>query len=295
MSRLLIKEIHSLENATYLFHETYNYFPGDMPDTSKHWALDDFNKKCIYWDTLTGRRINFEKGVSGNGDHKVYWDNSSPDVTKETFVSLSTPKSQVQQTDRFYEATGGPCHLLLAEVINDSRLEPVVLNKAEDAEYHRISGIKINSNDFLIGYHNKMNEYEIVFTGMHRWQIAKGDTTRSQNTLNNTNTTVKQMYIVDKKIDDGLPGNGKLRCGTKVPNVKICSLRYYDNSCRTPVSSCCSDYDIVRDQYVCKENSKYNTMQFSHNAGYLYYISPILQDRPIPDVPTPQESTLLPN
>ncbi|CAK8163522.1 hypothetical protein CAXC1_70046 [Candidatus Xenohaliotis californiensis] len=268
LSRMIVKDIHILEQAIHLFHESYNYFPGDMPDATKYWDVSKFNKHCIYWDVVSGTENQFTKGINGNGNNMMKWSNFGGST--EGMIIKS------DNTDSFYEITAAPCHLKLAGVLNHTKIEPVVLNGYNIGDNHRISGIKIAKDNFLATHHNRDGQYEIILSRMHSWVSAVDNSKKYRYSLNNTSMNAKQLYMIDNKIDDGKPGTGKLQCVTKITNAKNCIINYNDSTCNG-LSSCCSDYEIIDGEYHCNTDSSYMISEKSRNVGYVHYTSPLLQ------------------
>lgn len=212
----VISEISRFEQDIYTFYIIYGHLPGDMPNATKHWTPSEFTKKCDYMmldrNNQVLKKAYIFKGFNGNGDGVI-----------------STDSVEGLTTDTFSEVTAVGCHLKLAGFASH---KPVVLR-----DYNN----KIIA-DLWYWPVRRSIDTGLIF-GVFPIKILK-NVDNSSNIINqiqgisrvdNARLSSQIMMAVDKKIDDGRPGSGRMRCNSFIEN-RYCCDKHVNGVCESDSS-----------------------------------------------------------
>ncbi|WP_338363536.1 hypothetical protein, partial [Candidatus Xenohaliotis californiensis] len=196
-----------------LIYLQYNYLPGDFPDTAKVWLEDDIKSTC---NKVTAEFVLIKDGmnaayIAGDGDG---------------YVAVA----QNHRDDYPAECDIANCHLALSNYLPLNKLgcgvpensngNKLPLSRNLDKDLPFIPGYWINNKDNLSIHsqiYNKTTKAKdlntvpsgnsIMLIGRHKEGYATTATPFS------THISSYVLSSLDKKIDDGKPGTGRVRFG----------------------------------------------------------------------------------
>ncbi|CAK8163025.1 hypothetical protein CAXC1_280003 [Candidatus Xenohaliotis californiensis] len=203
IARNVASSIVSLEHNVYVFYTTYRALPGDISNPVKYWDIEDFVKECEYytWDKNTNkpREIRIFKGFSGDGNGII---------TTSTTSRITT--------DSFVEATGAGCHLRLAKLISYKPRVLRELRKGSNGLWY--SPIKNYSDFGLI-----VSEVPLKIINNVNNSSENLNQIQILSEIGNAKLSAYQAMLLDKKIDDGLPASGRMRCNSLSNSIVCCN------------------------------------------------------------------------
>lgn len=217
--RNIVLKITNYEHSILSFHMTYDYFPGDFPNTNI-WLDEEIKNTCAYvnWNNsllkfnkpIIGEHntLNQQK-IAGNGDqHITYY--------RDGYFHYT------------YEAELVMCHLILsgfipkkyyhfASVLIDNEIDkntPKIFS-IDDENAFFYPGLHVDGGDGLVLMHNGIILKKIRGTPALQTRVAES-------------INLKTLMAVDCKMDDCKPGDGLVLLGSEASN-NFCS-KYNDNN-----------------------------------------------------------------
>lgn len=193
-----IEGIVSLENKIYSFAYTYNQLPGDINNATEYWSPQNFQDFCKYYDS-NGNKLTITDGFNGNGDGYI-------DIEEN---NTNNPNAV------FTESTALLCHLRLSKMID---YNPTVIKLDGGFKYDK----KIDNWYFKTNYKNinlivgkKLKRWTthndvVGFEKINEIMVVGSDLSEEKKWPSELSN--KEIFFIDVKIDDGMPGTGRLRC-----------------------------------------------------------------------------------
>ncbi|CAK8163305.1 hypothetical protein CAXC1_330065 [Candidatus Xenohaliotis californiensis] len=246
-SKIIIK-LSTVATAIDRFYNQYHSMPADITNATSYWTINDFNSKCSYVTFIDKKTIRetFSIGVNGNGTGFVDMENIA----------------QTNDTDAFFKPSSYLCHLRLARLIPNSFKTKTIVQNIKAANYNVSnefnSGMLVVGQAYITLYGSKSGNKEIN-SGNNLYIISpekSGKTTPSS--IGNAKINTKIFKAINEKIDNGLPGSGKIRA---------LSNPYSKNGYKYKV--CCNKLNGRK----CAPDSKFINKN-SKNSCYLFYALP---------------------
>jgi prepilin-type N-terminal cleavage/methylation domain-containing protein len=183
--RSIVTDFTRYQAAINTFHDKYRYLPGDFPDATKIWGLDpngcpNNNNQTPITKTCDGDG----NGTIGNGT--MGWD----DNINEGFRAWQH-LSDEGLIAGIYSGTSGPDYPGLSEAV-------IGVNVPRG---------KINNTGWSIGFIYRQ-PWAFMPNGNYLWFGYTDDSGIEM--TDNFSLTPLETYNIDKKMDDGKPGTGKI-------------------------------------------------------------------------------------
>jgi hypothetical protein len=183
--------------AVSAFQEKYGWLPGDMPNATSMWGVADATPALCRNTPSTGTET-----CNGNGDGAVVWDTTGAHASPGTneIFRFWQHLANAGLIEGHYNGVAGPL-APWGEV--DSR--PGI-----NTPMPKVPGAAWNLS-FLETVPNAYLHYEGFFPGKYGNTMAFGSSNSHGIAADTALLTPAEASSIDRKLDDGKPGTGKLR------------------------------------------------------------------------------------
>ncbi|CAK8162920.1 hypothetical protein CAXC1_260021 [Candidatus Xenohaliotis californiensis] len=261
--RSIITHLQDAEKAIYQFLIAHEYLPGDFPNALDLWSYTDFQEKCTGYDN--GTAINdftsTNKGFNGNGDAIV-----GVAANSASAGSVAGP-----------DTSGVFCHLVLGGFMKTGNTVITRVPTSTTAQLGKAGMSPDGKNSiYLIGANTATDN----LLGKHALYMIGPDSTAADtkqartSNLKNTVSTSKDLMAIDIKIDDGLPGTGRIIMFNDTNGIgtnSSCCVKKTTTTGSAPKTTVGTG--LTGSSKKCIDSSYYNSKSTGKNACYMAYTS----------------------
>ncbi|CAK8162516.1 hypothetical protein CAXC1_180024 [Candidatus Xenohaliotis californiensis] len=269
----IINELTTFEEGVFAFYMQYQYLPGDFPDT-KLWGDEHIKSIC--------NKVTLDFKLIKDGMDAAYIAGDGDGIVATAWKGEKDPYPTESDMASCHLALSGylPLNKLGCGVPNYSEGNPSLLSGNLDKDLPFIPGYWINNKN-LLHIHSQISNRITKATDLH--MAPKGNsimlTGKYKDSYLTTGipiATYISSYVLsflDKKIDDGKPGTGRITFG----NVYSNSGRGTGSSLPTLICTALNPLGVAEN--LCTPDSEFTNISYSNkDSGYMIYQPKWLHD-----------------